>query len=85
MRREKSQSTKSGDLILDPFGGSGTTLIAAELTKRRAALIEIEPKHADVTFRRFQEHTGVESVLLPGRVPLSAVRTERVVNQKDAA
>jgi DNA modification methylase len=40
-----------GDLILDPFGGSGTTLIAAEKTKRRAALIEIDPQYADVTIR----------------------------------
>ncbi|MBX3575471.1 MAG: ParB N-terminal domain-containing protein [Mesorhizobium sp.] len=78
-------ATKPGDLILDPFGGSGTTLIAAELTKRRAALIEIEPKYADVTLRRFQEHTGVEPLLLPDRVPFSEVRAERNTNQKDAA
>lgn len=77
-------ATKPGDLVLDPFGGSGTTLIAAELTRRRAALIEIEPKYADVTMRRFQEHTGIEPVLLPDRIPLSAVRAERNANQKDA-
>ena len=78
-------ATKPGDLVLDPFGGSGTTLIAAELTKRRAALIEIEPIYADVTLRRFQEHTGLEPVLLPDRIPLSEVRAERNANQKDAA
>lgn len=78
-------ATKPGDLVLDPFGGSGTTLIAAELTKRRAALVEIEPKYADVTLRRFQEHTGVEPVLLPDRIPLFAVRAERTANQKVAA
>lgn len=78
-------ATKPGDLILDPFGGSGTTLIAAELTKRRAALIEIESKYADVTLRRFQEQTGIEPVLLPDRIPLSAVRAERNANQRDAA
>lgn len=78
-------ATKPGDLVLDPFGGSGTTLIAAELTKRRAALIEIEPKYADVTLRRFQEQTGIEPMLLPNRIPLSAVRTQRNANQKDAA
>jgi DNA modification methylase len=78
-------ATKPGDLVLDPFGGSGTTLIAAELTKRRAALIEIEPKYADVTLRRFQEHTGVEPVLIPDRVPLSKVRAERNADKKDAA
>lgn len=78
-------ATKPGDLVLDPFGGSGTTLIAAELTKRRAALIEIEPTYADVTLRRFQENTGIEPVLLPDRTPLSTVRVERNANQKDAA
>lgn len=78
-------ATKPGDLVLDPFGGSGTTLIAAEVTRRHAALIEIEPKYADVTLRRFQEQTGVEPVLLPDRIPLSVVRTERNTNQKDAA
>lgn len=78
-------ATKPGDLVLDPFGGSGTTLIAAEVTKRRAALIEIEPKFADVTLRRFQDHTGTEPVLLPDRIPLSVVRTERNATQKDAA
>lgn len=78
-------ATKPGDLVLDPFGGSGTTLVAAEVTKRAAALIEIEPKYADVTFRRFQEQTGIEPVLLPERIPLSVVRTERNANHKDAA
>src|SRR5690606_154636 len=76
-------ATKPGDLVLDPFGGSGTTLIAAEVTKRRAAIIEIEPKYADVTPQRFQEQTGIEPVLLPERIPLSCVRTKRHSNEKD--
>jgi DNA modification methylase len=48
--------SKRGDLILDPFGGSGTTLIAAEKAKRRAALIELDPLYADVTIRRWQSY-----------------------------
>lgn len=76
-------ATKPGDLVLDPFGGSGTTLIAAELTKRRAALIEIEPKYADVTLQRFQQQTGIEPVLLPDRTPLSTVCSHRNVNLED--
>lgn len=70
-------ATKPGDLVLDPFGGSGTTLMAAELTKRRAALIEIDPRYVDVTLRRFHEQIGIEPVLLPNRKTLSAVRIER--------
>ena len=45
-------------LILDPFGGAGTTLVAAERTKRRARLIEIEPRYVDATVRRWQNLTG---------------------------
>ena len=47
-----------GDLILDPFGGSGTTLIAAEKTKRKAAVIELDPLYCDVIIRRWEEMTG---------------------------
>jgi len=46
------------DIVLDPFGGSGTTLIAAEKTGRRARLIEIEPRYVDATIRRWQRLTG---------------------------
>jgi len=52
-----------GDLILDPFAGSGTTVIAAEKTKRRAALIEIDPLYVDVTIRRWQSYTGAAAML----------------------
>jgi site-specific DNA-methyltransferase (adenine-specific) len=45
--------------ILDPFAGSGTTLIACHQTGRIAALIELDPKYCDVIARRYQEHTGV--------------------------
>lgn len=70
-------ATNPGGLVLDPFGGSGTTLIAAELIGRRACLIEIEPKFVDVTMRRFQDRTGVEPKLLPEMTPLSQIRKQR--------
>lgn len=47
-----------GDIILDPFGGSGTTLIACEMTGRFARLVEIEPTYVDLTIRRWQKVTG---------------------------
>lgn len=47
-----------GDVILDPFGGSGTTLLAAERTGRRARLIELDPYYVDATIRRWQKMTG---------------------------
>lgn len=46
------------DIILDPFGGSGTTLMAAEKVDRKARLIELDPLYCDVIVRRFEEATG---------------------------
>ena len=54
--------TSIGDLVFDPFGGSGTTLIAAERCRRRARLIEIDPAYVDVTIRRWQDLTGHSAV-----------------------
>ena len=50
--------SRRDDLVLDPFGGSGTTLIAAEKSRRRARLIEIDPAYVDVAIRRWQKLTG---------------------------
>jgi DNA modification methylase len=52
-----------GDVILDPFGGSGTTVIAAERTGRRARLVEFEPHYVDVTVERWQRLTGRQAIL----------------------
>jgi DNA modification methylase len=51
-------STRPGDLVLDPFAGSGSTLIACHQEDRTARLIELDPRYADVTCRRYQQHTG---------------------------
>jgi len=56
-------SSRRGDLVFDPFGGSGTTLIAAETTGRRAALLELDPRYVDVIVRRWQQFTGKEAIL----------------------
>jgi DNA modification methylase len=50
--------SRRGDLVLDSFGGSGTTLIACERTHRKACLIEIDPVYCDQTLRRWQKLTG---------------------------
>jgi DNA modification methylase len=54
--------TKKGDLVLDLFGGSGTTLIAAEKAGRRCRMVELDPKYADVIIRRWEGFTGQEAV-----------------------
>jgi DNA modification methylase len=51
-------SSKSRDIVLDPFGGSGTTLIAAEKSGRQARLIELDPKYVDVIVKRWQDYSG---------------------------
>jgi DNA modification methylase len=50
--------SRRGDLVLDPFCGSGTILIAAERSGRRARAIEIDPHYCDVAIRRWQVRTG---------------------------
>jgi len=54
--------SKRGGIVLDPFGGAGTTLIAAERTGRKARLIELDPLYCDVTIRRWQTFTGKNAV-----------------------
>ena len=56
-------NTKGGDIVLDSFGGSGTTLIAAEKNGRIARLMELDPKYVDVIVRRWQEFTGKQATL----------------------
>ena len=51
-------SCKPGGLVLDPFGGSGPALIAAEQTGRNAALVELDPRYCDVVVSRFEAVTG---------------------------
>jgi DNA modification methylase len=55
--------TVRGEIVLDPFAGSGSTLIAAEKTGRRARGIELEPIYADVAVRRWQRWTGEAATL----------------------
>lgn len=63
VERAIRNSSRKGDLVFDPFGGSGTTLIAAEKTGRHASLIELDPKYVDVIVRRWQEFTGETALL----------------------
>jgi DNA modification methylase len=57
-------NTKGGDIVLDSFGGSGTTIIAAEKHGRHAYLMELDPKYCDVIVKRWEEFTGKKAVLL---------------------
>lgn len=57
-------STTTNNLVLDSFGGSGTTLIACEKTNRRACIMELDPKYCDVIINRWESMTGKKAVLL---------------------
>ncbi|MCF1597719.1 DNA methyltransferase [Streptomyces muensis] len=56
-------SCRPDGLVYEPFGGSGSTLIAAHVTGRSARVVELDPRYADVICRRYQEHTGEQPVL----------------------
>lgn len=58
-----SNSSRTGDIVLDPFAGSGTTIIACEQLNRRVHCIELDPKYVDVIIRRWQKFTGNQVVL----------------------
>lgn len=61
VERAIRNSSRPGNVVLDPFGGSGTTLIAAEKSGRLARLIELDPKYVDVIVRRWQEWAGKQA------------------------
>ncbi len=60
--RAIQNSSKPGELVLDPFGGSGSTLIACEQTGRTCFTMEFDPIYCDVILRRFEEFTGQKAV-----------------------
>jgi DNA modification methylase len=63
VERAIHNSSKSRDTVLDPFGGSGTTLIACEKTGRQARLLELEPKYVDTIVLRWMQYSERKAVL----------------------
>jgi DNA modification methylase len=63
VERAVRNSSKTRDMVLDPFAGSGSTLIACEKAGRQARLIELDPRYCDVIIRRWQEWTGEVATL----------------------
>jgi DNA modification methylase len=78
VERAIRNSSPRGGLVLDPFGGSGTTLIAAERTGRKAALLELDPRYVDVIVERWQAETGRDAILDGDGRTFAQVRTERL-------
>lgn len=64
MKRPIENNSQAGDAIYEPFSGSGTTIIAAEMTGRHCYAIELSPAYVDVAVKRWEAFTGREAVLL---------------------
>ena len=61
VERAINNSSKTRDIVIDLFGGSGTTLIACEKTNRQARLLEMDPKYVDVIVKRWEDYTGLKA------------------------
>ncbi len=75
--------SKRNGLILDPFLGSGTTVIAGEVTGRRVAGIELDPRYVDCTLRRWEKLTGGTAVLAATGATFTTVAAARAEAGKE--
>lgn len=80
----KDCSRRNG-IVLDPFMGSGTTVIAAERTGRRARGIEIEPRYVDVAIKRWQDYSGKAATLAATGQSFEEVAEQQANSHKPAA
>jgi len=78
IERALVNSSKAGDIVVDLFGGSGSTLIGCERRGRKARLMEIDPKYGDVIVRRWQEYTGRLAVLEGDERTFDQIARERL-------
>jgi DNA modification methylase len=79
LQRPLVNSSKRGDLVLDLFGGAGSTLIACERLGRHARLAEISPVYADVILRRWSQYTRRQPILAAGGSSFAQIERERLV------
>jgi DNA modification methylase len=69
--------TRRGDIVLDPFAGTGTALVAAEKTGRQGRALERDPLHCDLIVRRWQEYTGKAARLLGSDLTFAEAEVQR--------
>jgi len=81
MRRPIENNSKRGDYVYEPFCGSGTTIVAGEMTGRRVLAIELDPAYVEVAVTRWEKFTGKRATL-EGK-PLSQVRKQRAIPSGD--
>ncbi len=78
MRIPIENNSQPGDAVYEPFSGSGTTIIAAEMTGRSCYAVELNPAYVDVAVRRWQEFTGKDAVLEASGQTFEALTAERI-------
>jgi DNA modification methylase len=78
MRKPIRNHTKRGAIVYDPFLGSGTTLIAAEMTGRACYGLELDPKYIDVICQRWQDFSGGQAKLEADGRTFEQVQAERL-------
>lgn len=71
--------TRLKQIVLDPFAGSGSTLIACEDSGRVARCIELDPLYCDVIIRRWQQHTGGEAVHVASKMTFAQIEALRAI------
>ena len=77
MKRPIENNSSAGQAVYEPFSGSGTTIIAAEMTGRACHAIEIEPRYIDVAVRRWQAFTGATATLEATGQSFADIEVER--------
>ena len=82
VERAIRNSSKNRDIVLDPFGGSGSTLIACEKARRHARLIELDPRYVDVIIRRWQEFSGSTAILEGDGRSYEEIAAERIAKPR---
>ena len=84
MRRPIENNSSPGQAVYEPFSGSGTTIIAAEMTSRACHAIELSPAYVDVAVRRWQDFTGNEATLEADGRTFATVAGEREGSDAEA-
>jgi DNA modification methylase len=78
VERAIKNSSKSRDIVIDLFGGSGTTMIACEKTSRHARLMELDPKFVDVIVSRWESYSGQKAILEDCEISFAEVAKQRI-------